>query len=79
MILDDAQIEAQMQELINATWPPNRREKAMRTGLLLTELNTFFAEMSAVKAQKIADRDNVKAIQEAEIAMNQSTILVQEI
>lgn len=58
MIPDDAKIEASMRELIDSQHPPAEREKALRLGgTLLTELNTFFDEMTVVKTQKIADRD----------------------
>lgn len=58
MILNDAEIEAKMQECINNTYPPAMREKAMRLGgLPLDELNAFFTSMSVLKAQWVAERD----------------------
>lgn len=58
MILTDGEIEARMQARINDTWPPSKREKALRLGgALLGELNAFFAQMSIEKAAMIAERD----------------------
>lgn len=69
MILNDAEIEAEMQALINATWPPADREKALRLGgILLDNLNAFFVEMGALKLQVIADRDAAQAALAAELA-----------
>jgi len=79
MILNDAEIEAKMQELINSTWPPTKRERVLRTGVGLDTLNSFFAEMTAMKAQMIVDRDEIKALYDAEIAISQSMIPVEEV
>ena len=57
MILNDAEIEAQMQQRINESWPPTAREKVLRTGFGKAELDTFFSAMSVLKLQMIADRD----------------------
>ena len=74
MILDDAQIEAKMQDHINSVWPPSQREKAMRLGgTLLADLTTFFEGMTTMKAQMIADRDAAKAVYDAEIAVAQAS------
>lgn len=69
MFQDDAQIEADMQQIVNATWPPARREKALRLGgVMLTELNDFFVQMGVLKLAKIAERDAAKLAWEAEQA-----------
>ena len=69
MILDDAQIEARMQERINSVWPPTRREKALRLGgALLDELNAFFTAMSVEKQAMVAERDVAQAELDAVLA-----------
>ena len=61
-IKNDAQIEAEMQGIINAEWPPAARERVLRTGTGKTALNAFFASMTALKAEKIAARDLEQAV-----------------
>jgi len=69
MFKTDAEIEADMQSLINDAWPPTKREKALRLGgQLLIDLNAFFDECTLVKSQKIAERDAALAEYEALIA-----------
>lgn len=71
---DDAQIEAEMQRLVNETWPPAAREKVLRTGLLKAELDAFFVQMGAVKLQAIADRDLLLAVMRHESAQRRLAI-----
>jgi len=68
MILDDAQIEAEMQGIVNDTWPPAARERVLRTGVGKAELDAFFDSMIVLKAQKIADRDVEQAVFDAQQA-----------
>lgn len=68
MILTDAEIEAQMQAMINDAWPPSRREKALRLGgQMLVELNAFFDSMTVRKAELVAERDALLAAQQTEV------------
>lgn len=71
MIPNDAQIEAEMQALINEQWPPAKREKAIRTGLLKAELDAFFVEITALKAQKVAARNFAQALHDYSTAKYQ--------
>ena len=58
MFKTDAEIEADMQALVNDQWPPVRREKAARVGgAMLYELNSFLFSIKAMKLSKIAERD----------------------
>jgi len=61
VIPNDAEIESNMQELINATWPPALREKVLRTGVGKVDLDNFFASMTALKLKAIADRNLLAA------------------
>lgn len=55
---NDAEIEADVQAIINNKWPPALREKAIRLGgTELLALNDFFVLMSALKAAMITERD----------------------
>ena len=79
MILNDAEIEAQMQAIINNAYPPAVREKAIRLGGdALVTLNAFFAEMADVKAEKIAERDLQLAAQQVFEAEQKALLKVQE-
>lgn len=58
MILNDAEIEAKLQEHINREWPPAMREKTIRLGgQLLIDLNAFFDQCALLKADMVAKRD----------------------
>lgn len=64
MILDDAQIEADIQAIINDQWPPVRREKAVRTGgAMLYELDSFLSSIKTLKLSKIAERDAILEVE----------------
>lgn len=72
----DAEIEAIMQQRINAEWPPAMREKALRLGgALLDELNAYFATMGAENAALIAERDAKRTeLEELVSSAQQATI-----
>ena len=69
--MNDAEIEAKMQERINSEYPPAKRERALRLGgSELVALNEFFDRMTIVKAQMIADRDAELAAQVVETVVD---------
>lgn len=82
MILNDAEIEAAMQQRINSVWPPAKREKVLRTGIGKAELDAFFLQMSDEKLAMIAARDEeLRLAEEARLVAEaiQATIDLQNV